>query len=70
MNECDHYRNLEEAGDDGIPAWVDEDAHLDDYNADCIFYIEDAQEQYEWEYRELRSLGLSHKQALKVMENE
>ena len=54
MNECDHYRNLEEAGDDGIPAWVDEDA----------------QEQYEWEYRELRSLGLSHKQALKVMENE
>lgn len=65
MNECDHYRNLEEQGDE-IPDWIDEDAHLHDYDHDAVIYA--AEEHYSDEYEDLRSMGLSHKQALMVIQ--
>ena len=31
MNECDHYRQLEEAADDGLPV------EMDDYDIECLY---------------------------------
>lgn len=65
MNECDHYRQLEEAADDGIPSWVDENQHLNDYEHDYIIYCAEKHEIKE--YCELRSIGLNDKEAKGAM---
>lgn len=65
--EIKHQRFVEDLQEPEIP-YVDEDAHLHDYDYDCVIYA--AEEHYSDEYIDLRSMGLSHKQAMMVINNE
>ena len=47
---------------------IDEDAHLHDYDYDYVVYC--AKEHESDEYRNLRSIGLTHTQAEKVISND
>lgn len=70
MNECDYYRQLEEAADDGIPEDIidekldewDENTHLGDYPGEVETDI-----HYSEEYSQLRSIGLTHVEAEEVI---
>lgn len=65
--EIRHITLQEQLAEPDLPE-VDEDAHLHDYEYDAVIYA--AEEHYSDEYNELRELGLSHKQALMVINNE
>lgn len=66
-SEIQHQRFVEDLHEAEIP-YVDEDAHLHDYDYDCVIYA--AEEHYSDEYIDLRSMGLSHQEALMVINNE
>ena len=66
-SEIRHITLQEQLTEPDLPT-VDEDAHLYDYEYDAVIYA--AEEHYSEEYDDLRSLGLSHKQALMVINNE
>ena len=55
-SEIRHFEQLEEACDDGIPEWIDEDRHLHDFEADEM--QQRIEEHYLEEYLELRGIGL------------
>ena len=42
MNECDHFRQLEEAADDGLPV------EMDDYDIECLYNSIYPEEVKEW----------------------
>lgn len=70
MNECDYYRQLEEAAYDGIPEDIidekldewDENTHLGDYPGEV-----DRDYHYSEEYFQLRSIGLTDAEAEEVI---
>ena len=66
-SEIRHITLQEQLSETDLPE-VDEDAHLHDYDYDAVIYA--AEEHYPDEYKELRELGLDHKQALMVINNE